>query len=387
MIVAVNVVLRMFVGDVNQPCPALGEGVAPRFNLKQNSATESSLMWRLYGLIRMNFTAIDFETATRARDSACQLAAVRIRHNEIVNQACWLIRPRPLRFAAGNIAIHGIRPGDVLGEPEFGQLWAEISHVLGDDVLIAHNASFDLGVLLACLQTHDQPIPEIQYSCTRAIARRTWPHLPRFGLKPLSDWLGTRFRHHDALEDSIACAKIAIAASEERRVDTLDELERDLGLHRGHAGAWGKRGVTARPRRRTKRDAIVAPRSDDSTQPVASPTVSIERTDLQRLLVRAELIRPLQGRRVVFTGTLRRLDRQQAEQIAVQSGGACQSRVSKNTNVVVVGDPDARTKAAGRLMSTKEERARELRDQGCDVQIVSEDEFISMVIHFDAEAS
>ncbi|MEM6980645.1 MAG: hypothetical protein AAF539_13365, partial [Planctomycetota bacterium] len=73
--------------------------------------------------------------------------------------------------------------------------------------------------------------------------------------------------------------------------------------------------------------------------------------------------------------------------IAVQSGGACQSRVSKNTNVVVVGDPDARTKAAGRLMSTKEERARELRDQGCDVQIVSEDEFISMVIHVDAEAS
>jgi DNA polymerase-3 subunit epsilon len=118
-----------------------------------------------------NFTAIDFETASRRPDSACQLAAVRVRDGEMVDNRMWMIRPEPLYFSRSNIRIHGITPEQVQSEQSFGELWADISETLSDDCLVAHNASFDIGVLLACLRSHRQSIPELHFTCTRAIAR------------------------------------------------------------------------------------------------------------------------------------------------------------------------------------------------------------------------
>src|SRR6056297_3406259 len=180
-----------------------------------------------------DFTAIDFETASRRSDSACQLAAVVVRGGQIVDQCKWMIRPEPFYFSQSNIRIHGITPQQVEAEPCFGQLWPEIANRLGDDCLVAHNATFDIGVLLACLSAHRHAIPELQYTCTRAIARRVWPHHRRYGLKPLASWLGIRFRHHDALEDSIACAKILLAAGIDREANSLEDLEKRLRLKRG----------------------------------------------------------------------------------------------------------------------------------------------------------
>ncbi|EMI54816.1 exonuclease domain-containing protein [Rhodopirellula sallentina] len=324
----------------------------------------------------MDFTAIDFETATRRSDSACQLAAVRVRGGEIVDSDCWLIRPRPFYISPQNIQIHGITPAMVRDQPEFGDLWPAIAETLGDDCLIAHNASFDLGVLIACLQTHGHPVPEMHYSCTRAIAKRTWPTLPRFGLKPISDWLGVRFKHHDALEDSIACAKIAIAAAEESGASSLEELEATLKLSRGKAGEWGKKGPSAaRKSQRRSAPQISRPVDSSGTEILTSQAG----LDLQRLFVRAEFIRPLAGQRVVFTGTLTRIAREDAEQLTLCSGGKCLSSVSRRTNLLVVGKTDPRTARSGRTLSTKEEKARGLIAEGADVRIVSEDEFLGLI--------
>ncbi|WP_404310263.1 exonuclease domain-containing protein [Neorhodopirellula lusitana] len=326
----------------------------------------------------MDFTAIDFETATRQSDSACQLAAVRVRGGQVVDSASWLIRPRPLQFSYQNIQIHGITPEMVQDAKEFGELWPDILDTFGDDCLIAHNASFDMGVLMACLLTHGHPVPEMQYSCTRAIARRTWPHLPRFGLKPLSDWLGVQFKHHDALEDSIACAKVAIAAAEHLQVETLEQLEAKLKMSRGAAGEWGKKGPTKASggrQRRTKGPALPKP----APEPIEEVLKTSAGTDLQRLRIRAEFLRPLNGQRVVFTGSLTRLAREEAEQLIVCCGGQCQAAVSRRTNLLVVGATDPRTRASGRSVSTKEEKARQLIAEGAEVKILSEDDWLQMI--------
>ncbi|TWT52114.1 exonuclease domain-containing protein [Allorhodopirellula solitaria] len=324
----------------------------------------------------MDFTAIDFETATHQSDSACQLAAVRVRDHEIVDTASWLIRPRPFYISPRNIAIHGITPGMVSDAPEFEELWPEIATQFGDDCLIAHNASFDMGVLLACLRTHGHPVPEMQYSCTRAIARRTWPDQPRFGLKPLSDWLGIEFRHHDALEDSIACAKIALSAAEHIGAQTLEQLEEKLKLNRGVAGSWGKTGPSMSRRRSTRSTAAASQRTEAQDPDVL---VSAAGVDLQRLFVRAQWVQPLAGQRVVFTGVLSRIERADAEQLAQLCGGRCVSSVSKLTNLLVVGQSDPRTLRSGRSQSTKELKVQELNAQGANVRVLSEDEFLRLI--------
>lgn len=316
-----------------------------------------------------DFTAIDFETANRRSDSACQLAAVKVREGKIVDSAMWMIRPEPFYFAPINIGIHGIRPQDVQDMPTFGSHWPNIAETLGDDCLVAHNAGFDIGVLLACLTRHGKRVPDLHYTCTRSISRYVWPKRKRYGLKPLSEWLGIRFKHHDALEDSIACAKLLIAAGIDRKAESLEHLESKLRLSRGQAGSWGKKGP-ARIITRRKRAVREQP-SDYQTQ---SSTL-----DLQRLLIRADFIRPLSGQSVVFTGRLKKISREDAQLLAARGGGNCQNTVTTKTNYLVVGSPDQQTHRAGRELSTKQEIAQKLKRDGHPIRIVDEIEFLELV--------
>jgi DNA polymerase-3 subunit epsilon len=307
-----------------------------------------------------DFTAIDFETASRRSDSACQLAAVTVRGGRIVDQASWLIRPQPFYFSQINIGIHGITPADVEHAPNLGELWPHIQTRFGDDCLVAHNATFDMGVLLACLRAHRQPIPELQFTCTRAIARRTWPHRRGYGLKPLAEWLGIRFRHHDALEDSIACAKILLAAGIDRDADSLPDLERRLRLGRGAAGEWGQRSPAGKYRRK---------QTTNASKLVAEPSMPTEPSfDLQRALIRAEFIQSLSGKSVVVSGHFQQLTLAQAQSLAQRLGGQCRDSIDESVEVLVVG---------ARKAEAERSRAVELRASGVPITIVEEREFLA----------
>ncbi len=348
----------------------------------------------------MDFTAIDFETASHRKDSACQLAAVRVRDGRIVDSACWLIRPQPCFFSPANIRIHGITPARVQGEPTFGELWHQIDGWLREECLVAHNASFDIGVLLACLRAHRQKTPELSFTCTRSVARRTWPGRHSYGLKPLSDWLGIRFQHHDALEDSVACAKVLLAAAVDRSVETVSELESRLKLTRGAAGDWGYSGATAgRQTRRTgDRDrptTLGRSRGDSAIRggtPPADKTAKshpLRQLDLQRLLIRAEFIQSLAGKQIVFTGRLQNLAPTEAQQLATCLGGCCQDKIDDQTNLLVTGSPsegdsDARTAAAGRTISVQEQVALDRQRAGQSIQIIDETAFLGLVLHPDS---
>jgi DNA ligase (NAD+) len=72
----------------------------------------------------------------------------------------------------------------------------------------------------------------------------------------------------------------------------------------------------------------------------------------------------LAGTRVVFTGTLSKLHRDEAKRLVEERGGRVTSSVSKNTSFVVVGEDPG----------SKAEKAKEL-----GVKVLSEEEFLSLV--------
>ncbi|TWU08579.1 exonuclease domain-containing protein [Stieleria varia] len=331
-----------------------------------------------------DFTAIDFETASRRSDSACQLAAVVVRAGKIVDERMWMIRPEPFYFSPGNIRIHGIRPERVESEPDFSGHWEEISGYLTDGCLVAHNAAFDMNVLLGCLARHKISVPELEFTCTRLIARRTWPGRRRYGLKPLSEWLGVRFRHHDALEDSIACAKVLLAAGIEKKANDLPSLERRLRIGRGKAGTWGITHPGGKRSSNGKRSAQVAAEDrasyDVTSTPAESRSLSL---DLQRLLIRAEFIQPLRGHTVVFSGKLNCMSRDEAMSLTQRCGGKTQMSVDGDTSCLIVGtnvdemsdSPDSATGPEQAEMDA----ARALAKSGHKIQIMNEAEFIGLV--------
>jgi DNA polymerase III subunit epsilon len=158
------------------------------------------------------FVAIDFETADRDRDSACAVGLVRVRGTEIVERMQWLIRP-PRRFFEFTY-IHGITWERVARAPTFAALWPRLAQHLRDiDFVAAHNASFDRAVLQTCCAAAGVRPPAAPFECTMRLARAVWNLRPT-KLPDVCRFLDIPLRHHDALSDAEACARIVLAARE-----------------------------------------------------------------------------------------------------------------------------------------------------------------------------
>lgn len=165
------------------------------------------------------FVAIDFETATQTRDSACAVALVRVEGRRIVHEEARLIRPPSRAFVF--TYLHGIAWEHVSREPAFPDVWAALAPVVaGARCFVAHNAPFDRSVLAACCARYRLPVPTLPFECTVRLARRAWDHLPNHQLPTVCDHLGIPLDHHDALSDARACARILLAAEAASRART-----------------------------------------------------------------------------------------------------------------------------------------------------------------------
>lgn len=174
----------------------------------------------------LNFTAIDFETANSSPSSPCAVGLVKVFDGKIVDSYQSLIQPPYPHdwFSPDNIRIHGIKPADVVSAPSWEATLSEMLEFISDDVLVAHNASFDMSVLLASIETIDAEIPDLQYGCSLIMARKTY-NLESYRLSSVAYAIGhEEFDHHDALADSDACARIVIHMAKRHEVGSLEDL-------------------------------------------------------------------------------------------------------------------------------------------------------------------
>lgn len=178
----------------------------------------------------MTVLALDFETANERRDSACAVGLAWIADGRVVRRRSHLIRPPEMRFSPGNIRVHGILPADVADKPGFAEVMAPYLADLSGGVILAHNATFDLGVLRAGLGRAGLPVPDFSALCTVQVARRVFPAPEGCGLGKVARRLGITFEHHDAGEDAYACARIALAAMGETGTTDVHGLAASIGV-------------------------------------------------------------------------------------------------------------------------------------------------------------
>lgn len=174
----------------------------------------------------LNFTAIDFETANGNSASTCAVGLVKVRDGKIVDSYSTLINPPTgwWDFHPGNIGIHGIHPSDVEHAPTWPEVLEQMLAFIEGDVLIAHNAAFDMGVLRKATEAVGGTLPELHYACSLLISRKTY-NLDSYRLNAVAYAVGhEEFDHHDALADSDACARIIIHAAKRHGADDLDML-------------------------------------------------------------------------------------------------------------------------------------------------------------------
>ncbi len=172
----------------------------------------------------MNFVAIDFETANAKRNSACSVGLAFVENWKIVKSFSSLIRPPEMRFDGINISIHGITEEDVEDQPQFPEIWAMIEPAINGNMVVAHNASFDMSVLRYSLDEYELPYPDFQHNCTMRAAKECMPEAGNHKLTTLADYFGIEFCHHEAESDAKACAELAFALCRHANVGNLFEI-------------------------------------------------------------------------------------------------------------------------------------------------------------------
>lgn len=287
----------------------------------------------------MDFTAIDFETANRHRASACAVGLVKVRGGEVVDEVSWLMRPPPGydHFEPYQVGIHGISALRVAGEPRFEDRLGHVLGFVGDDVVVAHNASFDASVFnAACVASGRRP-PDLRYLCTMAAARRCLG-LASYRLPFVAEALGVRldFHHHPGA-DAGAAAGLVPPLAGALGVTTIDEL---LALSQRAPAAQGL---------------------------VATPTTG------------ADPDHPLFGKVIVFTGALSTMTRQMAWDDCTAAGALPEKNVTRRTQVLVVGELDPARLVPGATLSARALKAFDLREAGQEIEVLTEFEFLQEI--------
>lgn len=162
----------------------------------------------------MNFTAIDFETATGKRSSACAIGIVTVENGEITEEFYSLIQPPGNEYFGMNIGVHGIRPSDTEEAPTFAELYPEIKKRLLGRTLVAHNEVFDRSVLKRTMEHYQLDYTELEladrWECTMKIYKAKG-FVP-YKLNACCERLGIPLKHHEALSDAIGCARLYLQA-------------------------------------------------------------------------------------------------------------------------------------------------------------------------------
>ncbi len=158
----------------------------------------------------MTFSAIDFETATGKRYSACAVGITTIENGKIVDEYTSLIKPPDNEYSYYNTKIHGLTSFDTAHAPLFPDVYPEILKRLSGNTIVAHNEAFDRSVLKKTLEYYDLDFSALGLSnpweCTLKIYRQK-------GYSPASldaccKRQGIKLNHHEALSDARGCAML-----------------------------------------------------------------------------------------------------------------------------------------------------------------------------------
>lgn len=227
-----------YVMDIRTPEPGLARLLVsdlvsrdPRLALDDDSVMFIGCDHDAIDLSDTGFVVFDLET-TGAKTPPCritEIGAYRVLEGKIVDEFHTLVNPEmPIPFFISLLT--GITDDMVFGAPKFADVVDDFMGFIGDSVLVAHNAGFDMRFL-----NHEVGRVYEDYRlgnpslCTVQLSRNLLPDIDNHRLKTVADHFSVELiNHHRANADALATAEIFV-----RLLDDLRSLGvRDLGSAR-----------------------------------------------------------------------------------------------------------------------------------------------------------
>lgn len=225
--------------------------------------------------------------------------------------------------------------------PTLDQVIPDFLDFISGDLLIGHNANFDINFLYDAAESCGIVLAN-DYIDTLRMARKVFPELKHHRLIDIATELCVAYESaHRAQND---CVITAQCYERMREQILLNGSEEDF-----------KRQFKRNCRKRA-----------EMLSSISATVAEIDETN------------PIYGKIVVFTGALSSLERKDAFQIVANLGGIPKDSITKKTNYLIVGNSDfAQSVKDGK--TTKMVQAEEYRKKGCDILTMSESAFFDLI--------
>ncbi|HZP40607.1 MAG TPA: exonuclease domain-containing protein [Candidatus Binatia bacterium] len=197
-----------------------------------------------------SFVVVDLETTggPAGGTGITEIGAVRVRQGRLAETFATLVNPeRPIPPFVSRLT--GITDEMVAEAPRIDAVLPRFLEFAGDDVLVAHNAAFDLAHLNAAAERVVGRRLDHPGLCTLRLARRLLPELRRRALDVVASHLGIAcFGRHRALPDARIAAEILCVFLERAAGRGITRVDQLLDFQR--SAADGRPFVVHVPRQR-----------------------------------------------------------------------------------------------------------------------------------------
>lgn len=179
------------------------------------------------------FTVVDLEMTGMepSRTRIIEVGAVRVHGGRVAAEFQQLVNPG-VSLPPFIVGLTGIQDVMLADQPDIAAVWPDLQAFIGDSVLVAHNAPFDIGVLNSTAMRLTGRELANQHLCTLRLARILLPELAKRGLEALTAHFGIPHAdRHRALGDARVTVEVLfhllemLAAREVHRLDQTLEFQ------------------------------------------------------------------------------------------------------------------------------------------------------------------
>lgn len=289
------------------------------------------------------YTVIDIETTGLSPrwDAILELSALKVENNIIVDEFSELVKPD---FSIPDFIteLTGISNEMVKNSKKIDDVLPRFLKFISSDLIIGHNVNFDINFIYDnSLDILGTPFSN-DFVDTMRLGRRLIDGLPHYRLQNLAEYFNVDYSGaHRALEDCKITNKCY--GGLKKIVSDNPQMEERLQIIK----YYGR-----------KHNLIKA-------KDIHTSTLDFDEEH------------PLFGKVCVITGELS-MPRKEAMQAIADVGGINGDSVTKKTNYLITGEYDY-SNYGKNYISNKRKKAEEYKLKGQDIEIISEDVFISML--------
>lgn len=287
-----------------------------------------------------HYTVVDTETTglDSQKDRVIEIAAIRVRGGKEVARFETLVKPGR-KLSKKITEITGITDEELKDAPTPQDALQRFVDFLMDDIIVAHNANFDVNFIYDSLERYELPPLKNNYVDTLRLAKYVLPDIDNYKLASLAKYYKIpQPVAHRALADC------------ETTMHLLQKLGEDIEKQSIDLTQYQKKGYSSQSR-------VAGIKAEPGHENPESP---------------------LYGKRCVFTGELDSMTRREAAQLVVNIGGKCTDKISGRTDYLIIGRDEYHT-GGNAGMGGKILQAKELIQNGSEIQIVTESVFLEML--------